>query len=251
MKPLATATAESLRALASKSPRVHCITNLAASNYTANMLLSVGAIPSLSLAPNEMPSFVARADSLCVNLGTLDEQRLQAIERALIAARQTAKPWVLDPVFVDVSAERRQYAQSLMRQSPTIVRGNLAEIQALADDEGAQAADALASKFKAIVVQTGETDIVTDGQRRFQIANGDVLMTRVTGLGCASSALLAAFLAVAENPMEAAVHAQLSIGVAGELAARQAPGPGSFQWSLLDWLYRLDEAALHQHAKVY
>jgi hydroxyethylthiazole kinase len=250
MRPQVRAAAASLRAIAERSPRVHCITNLAASNYTANMLLALGAIPSLSLTPAEMPNFVARADSLCINLGTLDEQRLQAIEGALRTAVELGKPWVLDPVFVDVSSERCRYARSLLAQFPTIVRGNRAEIQALAEENGEQAADHLASNIKAIVVQTGAVDVVTDGQRRTRIANGHPLMTRVTGLGCASSAVLAAFLPVAENAFEAAAQALLGIGVAGELAAAQAAGPGSFQWGILDWLYKLDEPLLSQYARV-
>ncbi|NJN46792.1 MAG: hypothetical protein HC808_10280 [Candidatus Competibacteraceae bacterium] len=92
--------------------------------------------------------------------------------------------------------------------------------------------------------------LITDGHRRIEIANGHPLMTRVTGLGCAGSALIAAFLAVAEDGFAAATQALLSLGVAGEQAAMQAAGPGSFQWAILDWLYRLDEPLLEQQAKL-
>ncbi|NJN46791.1 MAG: hypothetical protein HC808_10275 [Candidatus Competibacteraceae bacterium] len=150
-------TAASLRALAEHPPRVHCITNLAASSYTANLLLAVGAIPSLSLSTEELASFVGRANSLCINLGTLDEQRRQAIAVALDTAKTYAKPWVLDPVLVDVSSARCRYAQTLLKHGPTIIRGNRAEIQALAERED-QAAEQLALAFNAVVAQTGSVD---------------------------------------------------------------------------------------------
>ncbi|MEE4376635.1 MAG: hydroxyethylthiazole kinase [Candidatus Competibacteraceae bacterium] len=245
----ARAAAASLRTLTEHAPRVHCITNLAASAYTANLLLAVGAIPSLSLSPTELASFVGRADGLCINLGTLDEQRRQAIGLALETAAIYGKPWVLDPVLVDVSPERCRYAQTLLAQGPTIIRGNRAEIEALAEREE-QAAEQLAIKCNAVVAQTGSVDLITDGYRRIEIANGHPLMSRVTGLGCAGSALIAAFLAVVEDGYAAATQALLSLGVAGEQAALQVTGPGSFQWAILDELYRLDESLLEQQGKV-
>jgi len=246
----ARAAAASLRALTEHTPRVHCITNLAASAYTANLLLAVGAIPSLSLSVTELVSFVGRANGLCVNIGTLDEQRRQAIELALKTAATRGKPWILDPVLVDVSPERCRYAQTLLTHGPAIIRGNRAEIQALAERED-QAAEQLAIKCNAVIAQTGSVDLITDGHRRVEIANGHPLMTRVTGLGCAGSALIAAFLAVVDDGFAAATQALLSLGVAGEQAAMHAAGPGSFQWAILDWLYRLDEHLLEQQGQVH
>jgi hydroxyethylthiazole kinase len=75
------------------------------------------------------------------------------------------------------------------------------------------------------------------------------MMTRVTGMGCTASALAGAFLAVNPSPFAAAVEAMVVIGIAGELAAEQAPGPGSFQMHFLDALYRLQETDLDQRRK--
>jgi hydroxyethylthiazole kinase len=75
-------------------------------------------------------------------------------------------------------------------------------------------------------------------------------MSRVTAMGCAATALVAAFAALATTPAEAAAAALLVMGVAGELAAETAAGPGSFQPALLDALYRLDPDTLRSRARL-
>ena len=89
-----------------RRPLVHCMTNSVAQNFTANVLLAAGAIPSMSVAPEEIAEFVARADALLINLGTLDRERRQAAEIAIKVASDEHRPWVLDPVFVDRSRAR-------------------------------------------------------------------------------------------------------------------------------------------------
>jgi hydroxyethylthiazole kinase len=64
-------------------------------------------------------------------------------------------------------------------------------------------------------------------------------MTRVTGMGCAATAIAAAFLAVNADPFEACVHAATVMGLAGEAAADRAEGPGAFKPAFMDALYRL------------
>src|ERR1700692_5125601 len=100
---LADIAADVLARIRDRAPRVHCITNTVAQNYTANMLLAAGAVPSMTISPEEIGSFVAGADALLVNLGTFDAERRSAIELALGALGQGEKPWVLDPVFIERS----------------------------------------------------------------------------------------------------------------------------------------------------
>ena len=66
----------------------------------------------------------------------------------------------------------------------------------------------------------------------------------MTALGCASSAVVAAFLAVEPDPLAAATTALSVFGLAAERAARKAEGPGSLRWRLLDELSMLDENML-------
>ncbi len=103
--------ADVLARIRSRAPRVHCITNSVAQQYTANMLLAAGAVPSMTISPEEIAAFVAGADALLVNLGTFDAERRAAIEVALGAVGQGGKPWVLDPVFIERSPARAQFAR--------------------------------------------------------------------------------------------------------------------------------------------
>src|SRR6195256_259995 len=119
--------ADILARLRARSPRVHCSTNAVAQNFTANALLAVGAVPSMSVAPEEIAEFVARADALLINLGTLDRDRRQAAEIAIEVASDEQRPWVLDPVFVDRSRARVEFARALMTRTPRAVRLNAAE----------------------------------------------------------------------------------------------------------------------------
>jgi len=108
---LAQAACVALDRLRARSPRVHCITNNVAQNFTANILLSLGCVPSMTLSPEEIAGFVAGSDALLVNLGTFDAERRQAVELAIGAATGKKIPWVLDPVFVDRSAPRADFAR--------------------------------------------------------------------------------------------------------------------------------------------
>jgi hydroxyethylthiazole kinase len=74
-------------------------------------------------------------------------------------------------------------------------------------------------------------------------------MDRVTAMGCAGSALVAAFLAVEPDPITAAASALLVMKVAGATAAAEAHGPGSFVPAFLDAVYALDADTLERHAR--
>ena len=132
---LAQAASTLIERLRTRSPRVHCITNAVAQNFTANTLLALSCVPSMTLSPEEIGFFVADADALLVNLGTFDAERRAAAEIAVDAVAQEAVPWVLDPVFVDRSAARAEFARELIARSPAVVRLNHAEFVALAGSE--------------------------------------------------------------------------------------------------------------------
>jgi hydroxyethylthiazole kinase len=245
------AVADMISRLRSKAPRVHCITNSVAQSFTANTLLAAGAIPSMSIAPDEIAEFVARADALLVNLGTLDRERRDAVESAVNQAMNERLPWVLDPVFVDRSRSRATLAKSLMAKAPRAVRLNAGEFAAIADAEPAEASlHRYALDRRCVVALTGPSDTVTDGTRITTIDNGDPLMSRVTAMGCAGTALVAACLAVEADPWRATAGALLAFAIAGEQAAARARGPGSLAVEILDALACLDRETLLARAKV-
>jgi hydroxyethylthiazole kinase len=219
----------------SRAPRVHCITNTVAQAYTANILLAAGAIPSMTISHEEIGAFVGSADALLVNLGTFDAERRAAIDLAIGPAAQGGKPWVL-----------AQFARDLVARGPAVVRLNQQEFGALSGID----AKAFARQHKTIVALTGENDVVTDGERSAKVSNGDPLMSLVTAMGCAGSALVCAALSVERDPWIATIAALVALGVAGEVAAKSAPAPGRFASWIIDALYSLDCATLRTHAKV-
>lgn len=238
--------ADVLARIKSRAPRVHCITNTVAQAYTANILLAAGAIPSMTISQEEIAAFVGSADALLVNLGTFDAERRAAIDLAIGPTAQAGKPWVLDPVFIERSPARAQFARDLVARGPTVIRLNQREFAALSSVD----AKVFARQHKMVIALTGENDVVTDGERSAKVSNGDPLMSVVTAMGCAGSALVCAALAVERDPWLATVAALVALGVAGEVAAKSAPAPGRFASWIIDALYSLDRAALRAHAKV-
>ena len=240
------------RAQSQSTPvRVHAITNAAAQVLTANLLLAAGATPSLTTAPDEATAFTGRAGALLVNLGTLDSDRRAAIPWAIASARAGGKPWVLDPVFVDASPARLELARLCLAGQPAVLRCNPAEFQALAGAEAsAEAVVAFARASRTVVALTGAVDRVSDGDTLLTIENGHPLMTRVTAMGCAATALIAALAALGGDALTAAAGALITVGIAGEIAAETANGPGTFQPAFLDAVAAMTPDLIRSRAKV-
>jgi hydroxyethylthiazole kinase len=248
---LAVQAARILDRCRAERPRVHAVTNAAAQVLTANLLLAAGAVPSLTIAADEIGSFTERSAALLVNLGTLDTERRAGIPIAIASARSARRPWVLDPVYVEASPGRLAMARLCLAGGPAVVRLNGSEFGALSGEPATD--EALAGFARAqgtVVALTGETDRISDGERLLVLANGHPLMARTTAMGCALSALVAALLPLADDPATAAAAALLAGGIAGEVAGERAGGPGSFVPAFLDAVDGLDEAAIQARARV-
>lgn len=250
--------------LRERPPLVQCITNTVVTNFTANALLAVGAAPAMVDIVGEAGAFARVASALLVNLGTPNPEQRDAAREAVSAARDAGTPWVLDPVAIGALPLRTALAHELVALGPAVIRGNASEIMALAGvgaggrgvdaadgvEAAADAAALLAERFGSVVAVSGPVDLVTDGARTARLANGDALLTRVTGGGCALGAVIAAFVAAGDDVFESTVAANLVYTVAAELAAEGASGPGSFAPRFLDALAAVDAAALAERARV-
>jgi len=244
MRPDAAHTVAVLDAVRGKGPRVHCLTNSVARAFTANVLLAIGAVPSMSHDAPEVGAFVENADALLVNLGTLDAAMRAAMMAAIGAAEARGLPWILDPVFADRSAARAAFADELLARQPAALRLNEAEAAAL----GAGNLDA-ARRVGTIVAQTGEIDRISGPHAACDVALGDPLMRQVTAMGCALGAVIAAFIAVSDNRFSGVCAAVHVFGAAGSLAGSRAAGPGSFVPAFLDALFTLDAASFAELEK--
>ena len=241
LEPAAGDIAGLLDNLRSRTPKVHCITNSVAQNFTANVLLALGATPSMTIARDEVPAFVASADGLLINIGTMDAERRAAIDAAIEAAAEKSMRFVLDPVLVDRSPPRLALAKQCMAHHPAVIRANRGEFTALG--AGGDAHD-FARSTGITLALTGAVDLITDGTRAAECRSGHPLMARVTAMGCAASAIVAAFVAIEPDPLLAARAALTIMGIAGEQAGTSCKGPGSFASAFIDALYNCDASTL-------
>lgn len=265
MKITATEIYKSVEEIRNLAPIVHNITNYVVMNNTANALLSLGASPVMAHAPEEMEEMVNIASALVVNIGTLSEKWIYSMFRAMAQARKNGIPVIVDPVGAGATNYRTKTARDLISSDPpAVIRGNASEIMALYDDKSRtkgvdSAADSdvaivtaqkLSEIHKCVVCVSGATDYIIDNGRMAKIRNGHPMMTRVTGLGCTASALCGAFAAVDKSIFAAIVKTMAVMGIAGEMAAEKAAGPGSLQMHFLDTLYNLSEADIERRLKI-
>lgn len=244
-------TVENIRKI---SPVVHNITNYVVMNSSANVLLAVGASPVMAHAAEEVVDMVNIASSLVVNIGTLSREWVKSMFAAADQALKRGIPVILDPVGAGATGYRTETAREFAKTvRPAIIRGNASEIMALFEDraktkgvdslnashDAVQAARGIHEGCGSIVCISGETDYIVAGDRIVKIRNGHPLMARVTGMGCAATAMCGAFAAVDSNYARAAAQAMAVMGIAGEMAAEGAAGPGSLEIRFLDALYNL------------
>jgi hydroxyethylthiazole kinase len=239
--------------LRAERPLIHNITNFVVMNLTANALLAIGASPAMVHAVEEVADFVPLSRALVLNIGTLDAPFVAGMDLAVKAARQCGVPWLLDPVGAGATPYRTRIATALAAQGPAIIRGNAGEIIALAGASDAltkgvdslahseaalDAARDLAAQTGAVIAVTGATDYVVSADGVLAVPGGHAMSQSVTGTGCATSAIIGAYLTVA-LPREAAYAGLTLMKRAAEHAAQHSTRPGRFAVALIDALHEL------------
>lgn len=254
MTPSAQTLWQDLISIRETAPLIHNITNYVVMNNTANALLALGASPVMAHAFNEVEEMVNLAAALVINIGTLNDDWIAAMEKAMLCAKQLNKPIIFDPVGAGATSYRTETTKKLLNiATPTVIRGNASEIAAISHQhittKGVDStqdsqtvvtvAQALANLYQCTVVISGAVDFIVSQEQIFKIENGHPLMSKITGMGCTATALIGAFLAVNSDATIAATHAMAIMGVAGEIAAEKSATPGSLQVNFLDVLYNL------------
>ena len=263
---MSTSPGSTLRTMRERKPLVHQITNYVVMNETANATLALGALPVMAHAREEVEEMVALAGALVLNIGTLSPHWVEAMVAAGKAANAQGTPVVLDPVGAGATLYRTETAKRILGEvGVTVLRGNQGEIATLvgvaAEVRGVESigtggdpsdlARTAAAGLGVIVSVTGPVDHVSDGERILSVANGHELLASVSGTGCMSTAITGCFLAAKRGePLEAAAEALAAFGVAGEDAAVDAKGPGSFHVGLYDALANLDPDTLDERARI-
>lgn len=261
--------------LRKKKPLIHNITNYVTVNDVANVLLASGASPIMADDEAEVEEITALSDGLNINLGTLQQNKIISMKKAGKKAKALNHPVTLDPVGVGASSWRLHQALALCQEIHfDVIRGNMSEIKALIKQQGQghgvdvsehdrisqnnldsciEFVKYSARQMQTIIVVTGETDLVSDGQRCYVIKNGTPAMRQISGTGCQLSALICAFVTANEQAKPEAVAAAVcTMGLAGEIAQmHMADGEGNatYRHRIIDAISLMTGEDLERGAK--
>lgn len=230
--------------------------------------------------PAEVEEITVTAGALALNLGNITDARRTSILISGKAAMERHIPVILDMVGIGCSHFRRELTEEFLKQrmseavkvpeSPLVLKGNMSELKALAgadyhvsgvdvasgdvlsEDNRAEMiglAKSAAKAYGAVVLASGKTDLVTDGEKVCLIDNGCEMMGRITGTGCMLNVLAGTYMSVGK-PMAAAVAACVVLGISGEVAAGQCRGTGSFQTAFQDALFCMTDEDIRSRIRV-
>ena len=247
-----------------KEPLVQCITNFVTVNDCANILLSIGATPTMAMDCREVEEAVAKVSALVCNMGAIEH-----LESMLLAGKEANRlhiPVVLDPVGAGGTTLRQEAASLLIQEVQfAAIRGNASEIKAIAGihsrGRGVDAAkediisenslqkdieifEELAKRIHTVVAVSGPFDVISNGEQTMLIRNGCLTMARITGSGCMLTTLMGAFCGANEEQIfEAAALAVAVMGIAGELAEEKRiqnkTGNATFRNALIDAIFNI------------
>ena len=247
-----------------KEPLVQCITNFVTVNDCANILLAIGATPTMAMDIREVEESVSRVSALVCNMGAIEHT-----ESMILAGKKANTlqiPVVLDPVGAGGTTLRRETIKRLLQEVQfTSIRGNASEIKAIAGvqslgrgvdvskedavSENSLQGDilifeSLARKLQCVIAVSGEIDVITDGIHTMLIRNGCKMMARITGSGCMVTTLIGAFCgANKESAFKATSLAMGIMGIAGEIAdekrKKNKTGNATFRNDLIDSIFNI------------
>ncbi len=261
-------------------PLVHNITNYVSVNDVANAELAIGGSALMADAIEEVADMVAIASAVNLNIGTLNERTIASTLAAGRTANETGTPVVFDPVGAGASRLRNETTdQVLASVHPTAICGNLSEISYVAglsvatkgvdvaesdaDNDAVAVAKKVALAHDCVVAITGAVDVISDGETVVTIANGSERMSKITGTGCMCDGLIGCFVGALDDTSDkkqvlaATAGAVLSMGLAGELAAKKIAeqneglvGTGSLHIGIIDLLSTLAEDDYRANARI-
>ena len=212
----------------------------------------------MSQVGDEAEDLARLGGCLIINMGTVQPQTVENYLQALRAYNAAGGPVLFDPVGAGATSLRRETIKRLMAGGYfDVIKGNESEIRVVFGDNGGQqrgvdSGDSaatheekanltakLARRERNVVIMTGKTDYLSDGDRTFAVSNGHRYLGQVTGTGCTLGTVTASFLAVErEDRLLAALSSLLMFEIAAEIASERPTvlGPGTFVPAFIDSL---------------
>lgn len=243
---------ETIKKIKETKPLILNITNDVTMGFVANGLLTLGASPIMSQSEIELFDLLEQANSLVINIGTLNENFISVCKEACKIANQLNKPIILDPVGAGASQYRTKLCLFILENYEiSIIRGNASEILALGGSSckthgvdsseesefAIESAKSLSIEHDSAIIVSGKVDIVVDKLSMVKCRYGSAIMPIITGAGCLFSAVIATFHSIEKNRFEAAKQGTVFYGMCSEITERKAKEPGSFQIEFLNTLH--------------
>ncbi len=264
---------EILNLVREKTPLVHCITNYVTVNDMANIILAGGGSPIMADEVEEVEDIVKISDSLLLNIGTINAEKLKSSLKAGKCAKELDKLVIFDPVGIGASEFRKKASREILDISrPNIIKGNISEIKFLygennrqkgvdGEDYNENSLDTyidmcknLAGRYESLIVMTGEVDIITDGEKVGLIRNGNKYLEKITGTGCMLGGLISSFALDKENLFDSSIMAVLLFTVSGDRALKYVRdkklGLGSMKVALIDNISKLEYKDIKGEMKI-
>lgn len=255
-----------------KKPLVHSITNYVTANDCANVILAIGASPTMADYSKEVEGITEIASAVVLNMGIINDDMVEAMIIAGKKANDCGIPVIFDPVGAGVAPYRNSVAQRLLKEvKVNIIRGNISEVKFIgglkSNNKGVDASESdmnieiedeikiakdIARKLNCTVAITGATDIISDGKRTAVLNNGTKMLANVTGTGCMTTALTGAFCGGGSDYFIAAISGVISMGIAGEISEEKngEVGLGSFHIGIIDAISNLNSEIIKSKAKI-
>ena len=209
---------------------------------------------------NEASDLSKLGGSLVVNMGSCTPGSIDHFALAISAYNNVGGAVLFDPVGAAATSVRKAAVRKLMSSGYfAIIKGNEKEINTvwaagrtqqkgvdsgvsnMSHQDKGKLVKNLAVREGNVIVMTGETDYLSDGQRTFCVKNGNAYLSLITGTGCTLGTTIAAFAAVENDKLLAALVGLLMFEIAAERATEKptVQGPGTFVPAFIDSLHEI------------
>lgn len=245
--------AEILESVQERRPLVHQITNYVSAQLQADIVAITGGCSIMSGLAAEISEITARSSALLINIGTPDLDFIKTCRPAMDAAKRANVPVTLDLVGYGFTKFRTELVDTLLNEYQfSIIKGNSAEVSALAGDGGKpkgvsamgekanmrSIVGRLAEKYGCVAFSTGSIDTLSDGETTLCLGGGSALAASRSGIGCALGSVAALFSGVT-TPFAASVAACAAFRFATGRAAERTRASASFHCAFQDELHLL------------
>lgn len=219
---------------------VHSIVSKIGVFEICNFTLATGAKIICAEAIEEVEEVTKNADSLTISLANINMTRFESQKSALKSTKRNNKPVSIDVVGVGISDYRRNILNELFKiKVPEVIKGNFTEIESLFKGYKTIGIDELenrqndisykkkvvkdlSKKLNAVVLSTGEVDIISNGEDVITISNGSDFMPQIVATGCILNSIIGAYLTELD-PFNAAILSVLLFDISGEISKGSSP----------------------------